>query len=173
MTKLASAQHERFCREYVVDNQGGKAAVRAKYSPRSASVQASRLLKKPAIIARIKELQDEIGKRLSLSAERVAEELGILALTNLSDVVDISGGSPRLKGPLELKDPRVLSAISEVSETPHGLKIKMYNKNTALDSLADFLGMNKKRVELSGPEGAPVEAVFNINFIKSRKKDSK
>ena len=46
MVRQSSAKQARFVREYAVDCNGAAAAVRAGYSPRSAKVTASRLLRK-------------------------------------------------------------------------------------------------------------------------------
>ncbi len=44
--KLKNDQHELFCQEYLIDLNGTKAAKRAKYSEKTARIQASQLLSK-------------------------------------------------------------------------------------------------------------------------------
>lgn len=68
-------KHERFCQEYVIDYNGKQAATRAGYEGDSARQQASRLLTKDEILDRIRELQAEQVKRLSISQDYVVLEL--------------------------------------------------------------------------------------------------
>ncbi|MDD3243085.1 MAG: terminase small subunit [Eubacteriales bacterium] len=72
-----TGRQEMFCREYVIDYNGTQAAIRAKYSEKTAYSQAHDLLKKPEILSRIRELQHEQTERLAITADRV--------LTNLWD----------------------------------------------------------------------------------------
>ena len=64
-------KQERFCHEYVVDVNATQAAIRAGYSPKSAHVQASRLLSKANVAQRVEELKAEGTKRLDVRSEDV------------------------------------------------------------------------------------------------------
>lgn len=68
-------KHERFAREYVIDHNATQAAVRAGYSEKTAKQQGSRLLTNADILARVRELQAEQVKRLSISADWVILKL--------------------------------------------------------------------------------------------------
>lgn len=70
-----TAKQERFCREYMVDRNGTQAAIRAGYGEAGAGVAACRMLKKPNVLARVRELQAEEADRLSLSADAVLMEI--------------------------------------------------------------------------------------------------
>jgi phage terminase small subunit len=70
-----SDKQEMFCKEYLIDLNGNKAAIRAGYSPDSARVQASVLLTNPNILARIRALMDERSKNLMIDATFVIEGL--------------------------------------------------------------------------------------------------
>jgi hypothetical protein len=70
-----SAREERFASEYVVDLHGTNAAIRAGYAERSAHVQASRLLKRDKVQARIAELQAQRAKRLEVTVESMLRDL--------------------------------------------------------------------------------------------------
>lgn len=72
--KLTPKQ-EKFCREYMVDRNGTQAAIRAGYGEAGAGVAACRMLKKPNVLARVRELQAEEADRLSLSADAVLMEI--------------------------------------------------------------------------------------------------
>ena len=64
-------KQERFCQEYVIDYNGAKAAARAGYAEKSANRTANDLLSKPDILARVRLLQEEQAKRLSISSDWV------------------------------------------------------------------------------------------------------
>ena len=70
-----TAKQERFCLEYLIDRNGTRAAIRAGYGEAGAGVAACRMLKKPNILARVRELQAEEADRLSLSADAVTMEI--------------------------------------------------------------------------------------------------
>lgn len=75
MAELENEQHERFCREYLIDLNGTQAAIRAGYKKRSAASQASTLLRNPNILVRVGELRKEQRERLALNADFVVLEL--------------------------------------------------------------------------------------------------
>lgn len=68
-------RQERFCREYVIDYNGTQAAIRAGYREKTAGSTANENLKKPEILARVRELQAEQVERLSISADWVVLKL--------------------------------------------------------------------------------------------------
>lgn len=68
-------RYERFCKEYVIDLNGTRAAIAAGYSKKTARSKASQLLTKGNIKARIAELQKDTAKKLDLTAEIVLAEL--------------------------------------------------------------------------------------------------
>lgn len=73
-TKLTDRQ-ERFCREYIIDYNSTDAAIRAGYSKKTAYSIGSENLKKPELLARVRELQAEQAARLAISADWVILQL--------------------------------------------------------------------------------------------------
>ena len=77
--KELSPQHDRFCREYIIDENAVRAYQRAyresQATYESAAASATRLLKNAKIQTRIEELRNERNKRLEVSADRVLAEL--------------------------------------------------------------------------------------------------
>lgn len=69
--KDLSPKQERFCEEYIKDLHGTNAAIRAGYSESSATQQASRLLTKENVHARIVELKAQRSKETLVDAEFV------------------------------------------------------------------------------------------------------
>lgn len=62
MAEKLKAKEEKFCQEYIIDYKPTEAAIRAGYKETSARTQAWRMLKKEAIAARVRELQEEYNK---------------------------------------------------------------------------------------------------------------
>jgi phage terminase small subunit len=75
-----------------------------------------------------------------------------LAVTNEVQLVD----SDRL-------DDETAAAVAEISQTAQGgLKIKLHDKKSALDSIGRHLGMFKDKTELSGPDGSPIQVITGV-----------
>ncbi|MCP5075960.1 MAG: terminase small subunit, partial [Rhodobacteraceae bacterium] len=110
------------------------------------------------ITAAIKAAPEQRSKRTEVAADRVLTEYAKLGFADIRKAV--SWGStpvivPRVEGdgrpperiyPVELvasedMDDATAAAVCEVSLTPQGVKIKMYDKKAALDSMAKHLGM--------------------------------
>ena len=133
-----SEQQVRFCRYYAIDFNGKKAAVKAKYSKKSAAVIASQLLTRLNIQLKIRMILNRQDKRIDLSADKVKNEIARVAFSDLTDYLEFG------KSGIKLKDSRKLTknqtaALSEVSETigKYGtaVKIKVHSKNDGLDML--------------------------------------
>ena len=75
MAKLKDEQWEIFCQEYVVDFNGTRAAIKAGYTPKSARVQANRLLTNDNIQRRIKELTQKKVERIEYTQDDVMRDL--------------------------------------------------------------------------------------------------
>lgn len=72
---VLNAKQKAFCREYVKCYNGTQAAIAAGYSQKTAAVQASRLLRNPAVLDYIKECQKEIIKMACITEEKVLNSL--------------------------------------------------------------------------------------------------
>ena len=70
-----NSRQEMFCNEYIVDYNATKAALRAGYSKKTAGSIGSENLKKPEILARVRELQEEKRQKLVISEAFVVTEL--------------------------------------------------------------------------------------------------
>src|SRR5216683_4354026 len=75
----ASHRETVFAREYLLDLNGTRAAVAAGYSSKTASVAASRMLRKVKVQALLKQRMEERQQRLDLSADRVLQEIAKIA----------------------------------------------------------------------------------------------
>lgn len=154
---ILTDQQELFCREYVRCLNATKAAIRAKYSPQSATTQASDLLALPKISERVAELQAARLEAIDVSAESILRELARLARFDIRQAFDAQGN---LLPPSQWSDD-VAAAIAGVEVVERNLhsndgavdkihKIKVWDKPKALDTLAKHLGLLIERVQVSG-----------------------
>ena len=129
-----------FVSEYLVDYNGGAAAVAAGFSKKTAHVQATRMLKNAKVRRAINEGQRLRSLRLGITADRIAVELANIAFADLRDIVTIEGGQMRVRDTAELTRQQS-AAISEISETNAGLRVRMHSKVAALENLGKQLGI--------------------------------
>ena len=78
-----NSRHERFCREYLTDLNGTRAAIAAGYAKKSAKVTASQLLTNPNVQALLAKLMKKHADKLDLSAEKVLSELSSMGFSNM------------------------------------------------------------------------------------------
>lgn len=146
-TKL-SPKRERFCREYVIDHAPGAAAIRAGYSEKTASAQASRLLTDVNVKNFIEVLEREIAARLGITADMVLKEYAAIAFADAFEHINQSTGEvkPEANG-------KLFKSIS-VKATKSGMhkSYKLHSKLPALEILAQYTGLIKKSLEITLPE---------------------
>ena len=141
--KLDNDQHERFCQEYIIDLNGTKAAIRAKFSEKTARSKASQLLTKVNIQDRIAELKAQRAKRMEIIQDRVLEELAILGYSNIKDYIKSS-----TDGLIVFKDmdtiteeqARAIEAI-KVNVKEGKIEFKLHSKTKTLEMICRHLGM--------------------------------
>jgi len=171
--KLVNDKHERFCQEYIIDLNGYKAAVRAKYSEKTARSKASQLLTKVNIQERIAELKAIRSERTQVTQDMVIKELLILALSDFEDYGEIvkEYGIDRLKLKL-FKDmnPGATRAIKSISEhvTKDGvqLKFKLHGKEKAIELLGKHIGMFVDKFDIGDDLKKVLYEVSNKFFPK-------
>ncbi|MDR7040564.1 phage terminase small subunit [Methylobacterium sp. BE186] len=148
-----------------------QAAIRAGYSPRSAEVEGSRLLKHAKVSAAIGRERREISKRTGVTPERVVTELAKLGFSdirkalswrsNVEEIGENEEGEPILKVGNEVVlrnsadiDDDTAAAITEISQTKDGaLKVKLADKRAALVDIGRHLGMFKSGTAPSDESG--------------------
>lgn len=95
MPQLPDTKHERFCQEYLVDMNQTQAFIRAGYAKNSAHSNATRLMAKNTIQARIKELISEQSARLEAEADKVFKRWWDTAHADPNEVVQHRRGACR------------------------------------------------------------------------------
>lgn len=138
-------QQRLFCRKFVHLKRKKQAAIEAGYSPKSAQVQASKLLKMPKIMAMIARYESEHEARRHaaelIDAERILEELGYIGTADIRDIFTPTG---TMKLPSDYPEP-IARACGSIRITQHengvvaSADIKLIDKVAALR----LLGTNK------------------------------
>lgn len=178
-TPLDNSGHERFAQEYLLDLCGGRAWERAGYDARGrvADASAARVLTDVNVQRRITFLKEERKKRLGIDADRVLEELAIIAYSNLDHYRADEDGNITLTEDAPESAVRALSAVDrkiklyrrgdeDVKEAD--VKIKLWNKNTALQDLGKHLGLFGAK----GTEDDPLHHVYDVNIPEPHDTDS-
>lgn len=128
-----------------------------------ADVAACALLNKPKVKRYVEAVRQTDHDETIMGRDEMRRRLTVLARTDLKDLVEFSevdgpGGKKqtvwRLRDDI---DPLKQAAISELTFTKQGPKIKTHGALAAMKQLADLDGLEApKRTELSGPGGKPL-----------------
>lgn len=156
-------KQRQFVREYLVDLNATKAAIRAGYSEQWANKIGPRLVGKSRFRRAIREAMEVRAAKTELTAEQVIREIKLLAFSNHSDYQVDDSGAMKLR---PHADPGALRAISSIERTyrTHGkgddketevkVKYRLWDKPSSLKLLCEHLGI------LKAPELPPLEALL-------------
>lgn len=199
--KPLSEREKRLVEEYLVDLNIKQAALRAGFSKKNPSAVGSIHLKKPNVQAALTEARQRLTDRTHITQDRVLNELAKIGFADIRKVVawganpeqpvnlppgvvaqQPATGEGGRKYPVELLPSEMLdddtaAAISEVSLTKQGVKVKMYDKRAALVDIGRHLGMfsqdapkgAKVTVTPNGSEGDTTK--FEIEFVTPENND--
>lgn len=162
MPILKNSRYERFAQAIAQGESASAAYVAAGY-PAHAS-NASRLSRNEQVRSRIDELLSDGAKRAGVTVQRIVEELAKIGFSDIRKAVKWHGeliqetDNPDGGDVLVIKnivtnhvqlissdeiDDETAAAISEVSQTKEGLRVKLHDKKGALVDLGKHLGMFK------------------------------
>lgn len=133
-------QREFFCREYVVDFNGTRAAIAAKYSPNCAGSIANTLLKDVEVMTFIGELLQGMHSHLARSPQEILQEMERVAFADRRKITHADG---RMKQLHEIDD-ETAAALDGYEIGENGVKYKFTKKAAALKMLGDFHNMFEK-----------------------------
>lgn len=167
-----TAKQQQFVKEYLVDLNATKAAIRAGYSANRADAMGHENLRKPEIAQAVQLAMQDRSARTEVTADRVLAEYAKLAFLDPRRFYDDAGA---LK-PVHLLDADVAAALvgvdvvdsfdKETQTTSTTKKIKFVDKKGALDSCARHLGMFIDKTELTGKDGGPVFTAIERRIVK-------
>lgn len=146
-------KEQSFLNEFIVDFNPVSAAERAGYPLETAASAARKILSKPVVKLIISCRQQELRNLSTVMASSVLAEYAKIAFSDIGDYLEFDNNTVVLKNSNEVDT----SLISSVEMTQFGVKLKLYDKKSALDSLAKNLGLVKDRVEHTGADGGPIQ----------------
>lgn len=157
-----SDQEQSFINEFLLDFDATKAAGRAGYQSDYAA--GRKHLMNPVIRFVILCRQNELRDLSQVTAQAVLNEYAKIAFADIGNFVEFDNNTVTLKDSSGVDT----SMISEVQSTQHGVKIKLHNKQTALEALGKSLGMFREKVEVTGKDGGPLEVKTNLDALRSK-----
>jgi phage terminase small subunit len=158
-----------FIREFLVDQNAAEAARRAGYSPEHAKSIAHVLRQQPKIAERIEAAQAKRRERKSITADRVLEELGRMAFSNMADYVKWGSDGIELRDNVLLDEDQT-AAVADVEPKGNGkvTRLKLYDKLAALNALARHLGMIGGKTALGPSRNASHEHKDANTILRER-----
>lgn len=161
-------KHQRFADEYLVDFNGTEAYKRAGYkgTGNAAYVGASKLLARDDIQKYLATRRRELAEKVGVTQEQVRERLVNLAFAdrrklydacgNLKPIHELSEAEAAMIEGLETFEAYVGSGENRTA-VGRTMKVKTVKPIDALRLLGQDLGMFRTKVELTGPNGKPVQ----------------
>jgi phage terminase small subunit len=170
MAKL-TAKQKIFVAEYLIDLNATQAAIRAKYSEKTAEQMGHQLLKKTLVQQAIREAMKNREQRTQITQDRVLNELSKIAFANGTDFASLVTGTKKKKvwndetqeyDELDVEEqfvrfvdtdslpPDKKAAVAAIKETRYGMAVESHDKVKALELIGKHLGMFKEKVELTG-----------------------
>ena len=162
-----SPKMQRFVDEYLVDNNGAQAAIRAGYSEKTAREQAARLLTKVIVKKALEEKRAEIAEENQLKISDVIDELKKIAFSDVTQVMSFNSKNARVKSSKSLSED-AKKTISSVSKTQNGLTVKLHDKVKALELLGRYLNIFSEKIQV---EGAGIGLILNMSPKNSDSRD--
>ena len=175
-----NSRHDRFCREYLKDLNGTRAAIAAGYAKKGAHVRAAELLRNRKVQGLLAELTKKHADKLDLSTEKVLAELSKRAFSNFLDYVKITEDGDAVVDLSSLTREQA-AAIQEITvdEYTEGkgkharqvkrTKFKLADKDRSLELLGRYLKLFTDKIEVAGLEGL-AEKLFEARARKNAKK---
>ena len=144
-----NAKQKRFCQEYVIDLNATQAAIRAKYSKKTAGQIGEQLLKKLEIQKFINKLKKEREERTEITGDMVVKELAKIGFANIQDFIgdgnsinDISGIDKHKAAAIgSIETTTTIRGRDDDKYTETTTKIKIWDKTKALEQLGRHTGI--------------------------------
>ncbi len=158
----AALRRRRFIDAYLTNGHNAtQAAITAGFSPKTACAQGQRLLRKVEISGEIARAAEQAAKALGLERERALEEIAHISFFDVRKLFRQDGS---LKDPSEW-DAETAAAVASFETVEKSsrrnagdppnvrvTKVKLWDKNAALDKAMKHLGLYEKDNAQRGPE---------------------
>jgi phage terminase small subunit len=148
-----SARQQRFVEEYLISLNGTKAAIAAGYSPKTAPVQAARLLRKANVQAALETANKERQQQTGVTPERVLRDIDRAANLDIALLFDEQDCLKPIRDlPLEVR--RAIVSVEVVKRNltagdgiiEHVHKVKLIDKGRMHELLARHVGLFEPEV---------------------------
>lgn len=177
--KKLTDKQEMFCKEYMVDLNATQAAIRAGYSKNTAAEQGCQNLIKLNIQERIQELKQKRSAKVEITAERVLEEVGYLAFSDIPNYFKQIGDNGIYTLTMEQFESmpegasRAISSVEQSVDKDGNIvyKIKLWDKPRNLELLCKHLGIAKEIVKHEFDAVAGVAIAKEIVKVLQKKGD--
>lgn len=150
---LDSLREEQFCRYYAQTLKKKESAIRAGYAESSAADTATRLLKRPSVIARL-------GQLIDLTPEKITNTIACIAEAELTDIVEFDSDQVLVRSSDEIP-PRARAALKSIKirKTPilaRGehvsdkveIEVTMHDKLSALKELGRIFRIYPEQISV-------------------------
>ena len=129
--------------EFLILNNGTRAAINAGYAVRSASATASKELAKPKVRAYLNYRKEILANKHNVLVDRLIAQWEEIAFADIRDFVDKNGNvkqfSSKFKG----------RAVQSIRHTRHGIDITLQSQEKARESLGRVLGIFKDNLDVT------------------------
>jgi phage terminase small subunit len=156
--KKLTPRHRKFIDFYINSGNATDAYRRAGYNGKGSDRSAYNLLRKPEIIEEIEKKRKEIAEKSGITAKMVIDEIAKIAFSNSEDFFEWGVEQVELipdsgiiieRGVAILRTPEQLTrdhkaCIQSIEQTQHGIKLKLYSKDKALESLKKYFGLDSE-----------------------------
>ena len=150
---LGNSKHELFALQIAQGKSASAAYVAAGYAKNDGN--AGRLNRNEQVRARVDELLSVAAEKAGVTIDRIVAELAKIGFANANDYFEWGPDGVTIKPSADLTLDQ-MSVVGEVQETRakgHGestIRIKLSDKQAALEKLGRHLGMFREKVEVTG-----------------------
>lgn len=166
-------KQRRFVNEYLIDLNATQAAIRAKYSLKTAPFIGAENLKKPQIQAALQKAMADREKRTEITQDKVLKELALIGFADMADFIRIDDSGMIQANPLDslaegksriirkVKEKRIIRTVPGTKDKPDGEQIlestyefELHDKIKSLEMIGRHLRMfdDKQGGDTESPE---------------------
>lgn len=169
-------REEAFVHEYMVDFNATQAAIRAGYAFKSAAYQGSVLLDRPNIAAAVERAKAQRLTRVQITQDSVLLEMSLLAQSSIDHYIVDDAGNVGLRDGAPEGAMRAIQSVkkritvkydpkTEAVTKTYDVELKLWDKPTPLKLMGRHTGLFPDRMEHTGKDGGPIEAVTRIERV--------
>lgn len=165
--KPLTPRQQAFVQEYLVDQNGTQAAIRAGYALFSAFSTASTLLSYPNIKSAVERGMAQRASRVGVTAAGVLQEMALLANSDVDHYYIDDDGQVQLTASAPQGATRAIQSIKKrtklhydtdgnITGKTYDVELRLWDKPNPLKLMGKQVGLFAEKVEHSGPGGGPI-----------------